>query len=255
MELTTTTTDRTPARRAAVNALAFVGFIVLLILGIWLAVYVARYVPKVATRIGGAAVSLSSVFHHADEDASLQVVTSTTTLPIISEATTTPAATTTASASHTGTGTAGSGSAGGYVTTVTTVKTTAIDPYGEPDLSVRITDVGYLREDGDTSSFVSSSYVPDDKDGAVKFTVTNGGTNVSGRWDFEVDVPTSPSQTYDSPTQNSLNPGDSVDYVLGFEDGREGDDRDITVTVDPDRDIHEMNENNNEASREIDIRD
>ena len=254
MEITTTTTDRSPARRAALNALAFVGFIVLLILGIWLAVYIARYVPKVANRIGGAAVSLSSVFHHADDDASLKVVTSTTTLPIISEATTTPTATTspsTASKPSTGS-TAG---VGGYVTTVTTVKTNTIDPNGLPDLSVRITDVGYLRDDGDTDSFVSSNYVPDNKDGAVKFTVTNGGTNVSGRWDFEVDVPTSPSQTYNARTQNSLNPGDSVDYVLGFEDGREGDNRDITVTVDPDHDIHEMNENNNEASREVDIRD
>ena len=253
MEITTTTVNRSPARRAAVNALAFVGFIALLIIGIGLAIYAARYLPKLTSRIGGAGVSLSSLFHSdGDDDASLQVVTSTTTLPIIDTATTT-ATSSTAASKPAGTSHAAGAGVGGY-TTVTTVTTTHVAPYGDPDLSVRITDVGYLRDDGETNTFVASSYVPDNKDGAVKFTVTNTGTNVTGSWKFEVDVPSSPSQTFTSPTQKSLNPGDSVDYVLGFEDGREGDNREITVTVDSHDDVDESNERNNEASRDIDIR-
>jgi hypothetical protein len=64
MEITTTTTTRNPARHAAINGLAIVGFIALLVAGIALAIYSARFLPKTASRIGAAAVSLSSVFTH-----------------------------------------------------------------------------------------------------------------------------------------------------------------------------------------------
>jgi hypothetical protein len=80
MEITTTTINRNPDRRAAVNALAIVGFIALLIIGIGLAIYSARFVPNIASRFGGAAVSLSSIFKKS-EDPALEVVTATTTLP------------------------------------------------------------------------------------------------------------------------------------------------------------------------------
>jgi hypothetical protein len=251
METTTTTSNGSQNRRAAVNALAFVGFIALIILGIALAIYSARYMPKLASRFGGAAVSLSSIFHSADENdqPSLNVVTSTTTLPIQDA---TPA-TTTETVKPAGTKTtAGSPST---VTTVRTVVTTGSGPlYGKSDLSVRITDVGYMRRDGDTDTFVSSDEVPDNRDGAVKFTVTNLGTNETDNdWKFEVDVPTSPSQHFTSPTQRNLKPGDSIDYVLGFEKGKEGNNRDIEVTVDSSDRVSESNERNNEASRSIDI--
>lgn len=253
MEITTTTINRNSGRRAAVNALAIVGFIALIIIGIGLAIYSARFMPSLASRFGGAAVSLSSVFHRADENPSLQVVTATTTLPIADEdaaavATTTPATDTKpATGTHAGTGTG--------TTKYTTVTTTQIiAPYGDPDLTVRITAVGYLRSSGDTDSFVESGTVPSGKNGAVKFTVTNTGTNVTGSWKFRVEVPTSPSQTFTSPSQDSLKPNDSVDYVLGFEKGQKGNNRDIVVTVDSGKNVSESNENNNEDSESIDIK-
>src|SRR3989344_5908521 len=49
MEITTTTTDQNPRRQAVVSALAIVGFIVLILLGIGLAIYAARYVPVATT--------------------------------------------------------------------------------------------------------------------------------------------------------------------------------------------------------------
>jgi hypothetical protein len=251
MEITTTTINRNPSRRAAVNALAIVGFIALIIIGIGLAIYSARFAPTVASRLGGAAVSLSSVFRPAGEAPSLQVVTATSSIPFADEVTaTSTVATTTGSTATGGTHT----STGGNATTYTTVTTTQIvDPYGDPDLTVHITDVGYLRTDGKTNTFVSSNNVPSGKDGAVKFTVTNSGTNVTGSWKFRVDVPTNPSQTFTSPSQESLKPGDNVDYVLGFEKGKKGDNRDITVTVDSGKNVSESNEGNNEDSESIDI--
>jgi hypothetical protein len=253
METTTTTTRKTTDRRAAVNALAVVGFIALILIGIALAIYTARYMPKLASRFGSGSVSLSSIFHSSDENdqPSLDVVTSTTTLPIDDAV----IATTTGSATDAGSKKPATGSAPTTVTTVRTVVTTGPGPmYGDPDLAVRITDVGYIRRDGDTDTFVSSDEVPDNRDGAVKFTVVNAGTNeTDNNWKFEVEVPSSPSQTFTSPTQRNLKPGESIDYVLGFEKPKEGNNRDITVTVDPNDRVDESNERNNEASRSIDI--
>jgi hypothetical protein len=254
MEITTTTINRNPDRRAAVNALAIVGFIALLIIGIGLAIYSARFVPNIASRFGGAAVSLSSIFKKS-EDPALEVVTATTTLPFegVTATTTTAVATsteaTTTPVKHTG----GTGSAGGQSTTVTTVVTTPVTPYGNPDLAVIITDVGYLSTNGNTSTFVHSTNVPFGKTGAVKFTVTNAGTNVASNWSFNVDVPTSPSQNFASQIQSSLAPGDSIDYTLGFDRGSAGTNRVITVAVDRNNVVIESNENNNIASRSIDI--
>ncbi len=249
------TRTQNPSRRAALNALALVGFIALIIIGIMLAVYAVRYVPKLVSDLG-ASVSLSSLFHDGgDQNAALEVVTSTSTLPIIGAV---PATTTASADSGKDAGTSASSPAGaGTVSTytVTTVTQAPAAPYGDPDLYVAITGVGYLRDDGETDTFVSSNRIPDNRDGAVKFTVTNTGTNVTGRWKFEVDIPSSPSQTFTSPYQDSLKPGDSIDFVLGFEDGREGDNRKITVTADPDDKIDESNERNNDASRTIDIED
>ena len=255
METTITTTEN-PRRRAAVGALAIVGFIALILIGIGLAIYTARYLPQLSSRLGSA-VSLSSIFHRNDENASLQVVTATSTLPFADTATTStstlPVETPTATNSGSkGTKTSGTGSVTKY-TTVTT--TTTVAPYGDPDLAVHITQVGYLRTKGDTDTFVASSYVPSGKDGAVKFTVTNAGTNVTGEWKFSAQLPTSSSHTsFTSPYQDSLNPGDSADFVLGFTHSGAHNDRDIIVTLDPSNKIHESNGSNNEDTATIDLR-
>jgi subtilase family serine protease len=248
MEITTTSINRSPGRRAAVNALAAVGFFALLALGILLAIYTARFIPRFASESGGAGAFLSSIFRSNDNEPTLDVVTATSSLPIAAPVVSTTTATSTDTAK-----TGGSATVPGTRTVTTVVTAPRIDPHGDPDLTVRITDVGYVRRDGDTDTFVSAREIPDNRDGAVKFTVTNAGTNVTGSWKFEGDLPTSPSQHFTSPTQKSLKPGESIDFVLGFEDGREGDDREITITVDPSDKIDESNERNNDASRTIDI--
>lgn len=248
MEITTTTINRT-SRRAAVNALAVVGFIALLFIGIVLAIYSARFVPKAISRIGTAAVSLSSVFKGAEEPAALTVITESPSIPF-GDATATATTTATSSVVTTTTTTPIPIPSAPVVITVPGVPAAL---YGKSDLTVSITDVGYLRTAGETSSYVASTDVPDGKSGAIRFTVINVGTNETGTWDFEASIPTSSSFTFSSPSQRSLRPGDRVEYVLGFDRTKSGDNRTITITVDPDRNVDETNEGNNSASKNVDI--
>jgi hypothetical protein len=242
MEITTTTINRSPARRAAVNALALVGFIALLAFGIWLAIYTVRKLPEISER-GGAAAFLSSIFRGADEEpeGNLEVVTSTTTLPILEEeiiATSTPVQ-------------GGSPAPSGrpiYTTVVTTVE--PIAPYGKADLTVDITAVGYCASDR-PSSFRQSRDIDDDRNGGVQFTIKNIGTNNTGRWDFTYVLPTSATER--PVIGRSLAPGDAIDYTLCYERPRAGDNRTISVRVDSDRDVDESNEGNNSDSVTVDI--
>lgn len=254
METTVITTKNTTSRRAAVNGLAIIGFIVLIILGMALAVYAASFVPKAVSKIGGAAVYLSSVFTgDTDAPSTLEVVTPGTTVPfgdatstlvvVGSDATTTVTTTTSVPQAPV---------AGTPVITRVEVGTTPAQLYGLPDLAVENVTTGYLTS-SNTNTFRSSNRVPDGERGAVKFTVVNRGTNASGRFDFEAELPTSRSFTYNSSAQRSLLPGERIDYILGFDQARSGDDREITITVDPDRDISESSESNNDRSVTVDI--
>lgn len=240
MEPTTSTT-----RRAAINALAIVGFIVLIIIGMALAVYAATFVPKIVTRLNSAAVYLSSIFVPASSDVSLEVVPFPEA-PVSEVATTSVAAPATPVAAP--------AAIAGTPTTVTypTVKPTPTLS-GLSDLTVTITSRGYLTT-SDTASFIKADSVPSGARPAVKFTITNSGTNLSGRFTFKAPLPTSSTYTFTSDSQDSLLPGEHIDYVLGFDRARTGDSRDITITVDPDNLIVEANERNNTDSITLDIK-
>ncbi|MBU2158912.1 hypothetical protein KKD81_00810 [Patescibacteria group bacterium] len=251
MEMTTFRTSQGPVRRAAVNGLAIVGFIVLILIGMALAIYAATFVPGAISRVGSAAVYLSSVFQPNEEDTDLVVVPPTETVPFGDDI---PAATSTPATSTPETTTPVTPTPGTPVVRVVQVGTTPAPLFGLPDLVIENITTGYLTS-SDTSTFRASSRVPDGERGAIKFTIANRGTNLSGRFEFDAELPTSRSYTYHSGNQDSLKPGERIDYVLGFDQAREGDDREITVTVDPDRDISESNEGNNSRSVTIDIED
>ena len=256
MEITTTTTDQPkPARSAVISAFALVGFIALIIIGIILAIYSARYIPKTVSRIGAAAVSLSQDFKPKGSVPSLQVVAATTTLPIADAvATTTDASSTDATATATtSVAVASAPHVHAGTPVITTIPTTApVAPYGQPDLTVAITDIGYLNGAGN-DSFISSNNVPSGKNGAVKFTIMNIGTNVAGPFTFTANIPTSPAFTFTSPVQQALNPGDRIEYTLGFDRGDTGTARTITILADNGNTVDESNEANNSDARAIDI--
>ena len=237
-------------REAAVTGLAIVGFIALVAAGMWLAVYSARYMPTIANRIGAAAVSLSSVFGSDNGSPSLSVVSNaSTTIPFgngtSTSATSTPATST--PVSHPSTP-----SAGPKTSTTTAVGGTGGSLYGQPDLIVTISAVGYLTSSS-TDSFVAATTVPHGATPAVKFTVKNVGTNVAGSWRFSASIPTTSNPIYQSIPQQSLNPGDYIDFTLGFTQPSAGSNQTISVTADFDHSVAESNENNNSTSASITI--
>ena len=255
METTTIrTTTRSGSRQAAVNALAIVGFIVLIIIGMALAIYAATFVPSALSRVGSAAVYLSSqVFPSGEGDTDLVVVPPTETVPFGDDAEVATSTPTTTPA--TGGTVTTNPRPGTPTTTVIPVQVPAsTNYYGLPDLVIENVQTGYLSS-SNTSSFRASSRVPDGERGAVKFTIANRGTNVSGRFDFEVELPTTRGYTYSSRTQQSLRPGERIEYVMGFDQTREGNSRRIEITVDQDDDVRESNESNNDRSVTIDIED
>lgn len=249
--------DNTQNRIVVVNTLATVGFIALIGASMWLAVYSTRFVPGVVGRIGSAAVYLGSVFTPAP--ASLSVVptpTASSTILTFGEATsTTGVATTTKPATQTPAKPKTVPTTAGEQTSTTqqiggTATPAALT--GLPDLIVTINAVGYLATTS-AESFITSSIVPAGSRPAVNFTIKNIGTNVSGMWRFSATIPTQSAYLYQSQPQQSLNPGDSIDYTLGFDQANRGTGQTISITANYDRGVTESNTDNNNASAKITI--
>ena len=258
----TTSSNQVKTRSAAVQALAIVGFIALVIIGMALAVYAANFVPKVVSRVGSAAASLSQVFSPA-ATTTLQAVPSTgstisfgsgaTTATTTIVTTTTPTATTTTSTTVHTTPTPTPGT---QTTTATAINgSTGTTPapatlYGLPNLVTTITGVGYLNDSND--AFVPSSSVPYSNRLAIRFTVTNAGTNSTGSWNLSAVLPTKSNATYtfNSDTLRSLNPGEHIDFTLHLDpsEARIGNNETLTVTADPNNQVRESIENDNERS-------
>ncbi|HUY62462.1 MAG TPA: CARDB domain-containing protein [Candidatus Paceibacterota bacterium] len=243
-----------PGRQAAVNSLAAVGFVALVAGGMWLAVYSARYVPTAIGNLGTAAVSLSSIFASRGAPAGLSVVpAATTTLPFSSASSTMvstaePAPVKTASPAPSPT------PATGKETTRTIQVGGATTPalYGLPDFTVTIDATGYLATTSATS-FVATSTVPAGSRPAVKFTIKNIGTNATGPWRFSASIPTQTAYIYQSLPQQSLNPGDSIEYTLGFTEANSGANQTVSITANFDHAVAESNANNDSASAQLTI--
>lgn len=142
-------------------------------------------------------------------------------------------------------------SGGAYVpqqyTTVPVVTQPFSDPNGSPDLFVRV--LGYGLVDQKTGVFTEMDEIPYDlpsgKRAALRFLVVNLGTKESGTWEFSAELPTSPSYTYTSDKQQSLFPGDRIEYTIGFDRVRRSDEGEYRIIADSDDDISESNESNN----------
>ncbi len=257
METTTIKTTSTD-RRAAVNGLAIVGFIVLIIIGMILAVYAARFVPKAISGVGSAAVYLSGQVFSSDEDTDgeLVVVPPAETVPFGDE---TPAATSTPEAPAAPATPGSPAPAGGTsqpgAPVVTAVQVPASTNYrGDADLVVENVRTGYMTS-SDSDTFRASNDVPDGERGAVRFAIANRGTNVSERFEFDFRINTSPSISETYKVNRELRPGERIEYTLWFDRVRGNDDRTITIEADSDKDVDESNERNNERTVRIDIED
>lgn len=220
----------------AKKSVALIGFIVVAVLGIAIAIYASRFVPGALSGLAGAGAYVSNLFILEDEDGTSTVVEEEAEeeTPAVKPAK--PVAT----------------------STPTTPRPTTPRPAtpvysGLSDLTVNITAVGYCTT-GAQNSLVPSSYVPDNaRYGGVRFTVTNIGTNISGPWAFEIETASSPSDTYEYAGQASLAPGQSTVGTMCFPRGTRANEGEVIVSVDSQDRVVEGNERNNEASEDLEI--
>lgn len=236
--------------QTVLTSLAIVGFVTLVSGGIWLALDSTRFVPPVVNRLGAAAVYLGSLFSPAPPG--LQVVATSTVSTIIPfDGDTLVVATdtvTSTAVSKPKKPVAGGETSGAYALDNTTAGTL----FGLPDLTVTINATGYLTA-ASAGSFVASSTIPSGSRPAVHFTIKNIGTNTTGLWRWSASIPTQSAYIFQSQSQQSLNPGDSIEYTLGFDQAIAGSNKTISITANFDHMVGESNTNNNSAAATVTI--
>lgn len=112
------------------------------------------------------------------------------------------------------------------VTVVKQVPVRNTDPNGLPDLSVR------MIESGLTAAHTYS----------VKFEVINNGTKLAQNWAFTALLPTHPAYTYTSEPQAALYAGERMELLLTFDKVQPGN---LLITVDSFNTLTEQDELNN----------
>lgn len=246
-----------PTRKALVTTLAIIGFIAIVGGALWLAVSSTRFIPGIANGLGNAAVYLGSIFNPSpNPKPGISVVptpSASTTLPFGTSTPVTSTTTTASSTAHTTTKPAHTGTVGGGTSTGVYQVGRPVTPtyYGTGDLQVTITSIGYLTT-ASTDAFVPSTSVPAGQRPAVKFTIKNVGTNWTGTWRFSATIPTRSAQNFESDVQQSLAPGESIDYTLGFDNAVRGDEETITITANSSKTANDIHTGNDTASATID---
>ncbi len=207
-----TTVTPSDNRRMVINTLAIVGFVALIGASMWLAIYSTRYVPGIVTRLGSAAVYLGSVLTPSPEPTLSVIPAPTASSTIISFGESSSTISTNVSSA---------------IPKVAATPAPAPTPlYGSPDLLVNVNAIGYLAIDGQFDSFVPSATVPTDKQPAVKFTVRNIGTNISGTWQISTD----PKLAFSQEEQPSLFPNRQRDLII-YLDQTNKSSQPLTITV------------------------
>lgn len=262
----------------ALRGLAIVGFITLIVAGIWLAVYAARFVPASVDGFNAAAVSLSQIFTPTKQPNTLAIVPNATSTAFSHVPKTSPATSTSAGSAKSTqhkitkpTNTKYKKYARHYVAPKVGKRTTHTYSigngmpkvpklYGLPDLATHIIAVGYLTSTS-TNSFIATTTIPAGTHTAIKFTITNIGTNKTGAWTFTAHIPTNVSYIFNSPIQKPLYPQDyikqdhiiKIEYVLGFTQATPGSDQTISITANPKHTVAESNFKNNSATTSVTI--
>ena len=121
--------------------------------------------------------------------------------------------------------------------------------YGRPDLSVRVIDTG--RIDRYTNLYTPTTALSAYDRVAVKFEVTNTGTNRIDSWIYNVSLPTNPYYLYTSIPQQTLNPGDRIQFVIAFDSIQARADNQVVISADPQNTIQENDESNNVVIQNI----
>lgn len=86
--------------------------------------------------------------------------------------------------------------------------------YGAADLQIRIISTGVVNQYG---QFVSNSYARYGEKAAVQFEVSNRGGTATGNWAWRADITGAAVNTYYSPSEASLAPGATTNFIVGFD--------------------------------------
>ena len=121
--------------------------------------------------------------------------------------------------------------------------------YGQADLAVRILQIG-LMSNGTNLITNQSQFSYQDMIG-IRFEVRNDGDSATGAWNFTAVLPSNSTPTYNSNTQVSLRPGESIVFTLGFSNLSNQRTGTININVDPQNMVSESVEYNNLASQTI----
>lgn len=245
-----------PHRQTVIHSFAVIGFMALLALGVWGAVYSSRFVPNIVGNVGTAAVYIGSVFSPSEEPDLLVIDTASSTIISFGStvaSTTTPVATTTPAEPALASIEATTPVSGQKITSVITLgATTPVAPQGLADLAVIAGEVGYLPANS-TDSFVANTTVPKKTYPAVRFEVKNVGTHWSGTWRFGASIPNRASTAYQSESQPSIGPGDSRIYTLGFDQSVAGEQQPLVITINNDGGVPESSAANNSVTFKINV--
>ncbi len=226
----------TTPKKASLNGLAIVGFGALLIAGIFLAIYAARYIPETLSRLSSAVI-LSSDPEDNNEAPAATTTPTTPTRPT-TPATTTPTRPTTPTTPTT--------PVIGYYPPVVTQTTPNL--YGQADLALVNVEAGYFRG----SSFVEDDQVPDGRDAALKFTVRNIGTNAASNWRIRVDVEGDDTAVGSG---GYLLPNGYQNFTLRITDPKPNRSMEVEIDVDYQNNVSESNERNNDDTVDLEIED
>lgn len=126
---------------------------------------------------------------------------------------------------------------------------TQASPIGKIDLESKIIEVGII--DRTTNEFTATTTLKSSDRIAVRFEVKNIGSKESGNWFFNAVLPTYPMYIFSSEGQQSLLPGDKIEYTLGFDSIVPGENVRFVINADPTSSIPESNEKNNIAETYI----
>jgi len=110
------------------------------------------------------------------------------------------------------------------------------------DFAATIDSIGILNSNGD---FVASSTPNSNSKITVKFTVKNIGNKKSEGWYFNAVLPTSPFHIFHSKGQQALSPGEKIEFTMGFDRPKIGENQLVIINVDPTRGIKESDKDNN----------
>ncbi|MEK7644703.1 MAG: hypothetical protein AAB391_00050 [Patescibacteria group bacterium] len=117
------------------------------------------------------------------------------------------------------------------------------NPNGNIDLTATILETGYINTT--TLAFVAAKEVKPDQRAAIRFEIVNLGSKRASDWTFAAVLPTFPGYIFQSNTQQALNPGDRVQFTLGFDSILKKAENEFIINVDPIGSVQETNKTNN----------